>query len=324
MKQFIGCALLIALMAGCGGEGFYVKKYSEEYARKNLVPVAPAKSYANAKELATEAYGRVDIISVSEYDQLVKSGKPHMLLDVREKKEVEAGAYGNAIHLPRGVLEFKIADPKKWETVPTDLPMPPKGKTIVVYCKSGLRSALAADNLQRLGFTDVKMIRGGWVQQQKGLADEGSQPVERKQAPTKVVGQFETGKEMVAEAKPRCSAITVGELEAYLAATPNVYFFDIRQGKEYKAGHIDGALLIPRGVFEFKVTIPKKWATVKTERPMPAKSDPVVVYCKKGSRSILAADALRVLGFTNVRYLEGGWEQYQKGPEPIVDDGGCG
>ncbi|MEN8255687.1 MAG: rhodanese-like domain-containing protein [Verrucomicrobiota bacterium] len=320
MKRIIGCTLLIALMAGCGGEGFYAKKASEG---QQAAP--PAKIYANAKELAKEAFDRIDIISVSEYDQLAKSGAAYMLLDVREKKEVEAGGYANAIHLPRGVLEFKITDPKMWESVGTGLPMPSKDQPIVVYCKSGLRSALAADNLQRLGFSNIKMIRGGWVQQKKGLEDEGSLPVKREQAPQKVVGQFATGKEMAAAAKPNCNAITVGKLEAYLAATPNAYLFDLRQGKEYKAGHIDGSILVPRGVFEFKVTLPKKWATVKTERPMPAKGDPIVVYCKKGSRSILIADAMRALGFTNVRYLEGGWLQYKDGPKPEADDDeGCG
>jgi len=324
MKQFIGCTLLIALMAGCGGEGFYVKKYSEEYARENLVPVAPAKTYASAKELATEAYDRVDIISVSEYDQLAKSGKPHLLLDVREKKEFEAGAYDNAINLSRGVLEFKIFDPEKWKTVTADRSLPSKKEPIVVYCKSGLRSALAADSLQRLGFPDVKMIRGGWDQQKKGLADEGSQPVKREHPPTKIIGQFKTGEEMVAAAKPHCTAITVGDLDAYLAAAPNVYLFDIRQGKEYNDGHIDGAILSPRGVFPFHVSIPKKWAKVATDRPIPSKSDPIVIYCKKGSRSVLAADALRSLGFTNVRYIEGGWLQFKEGPKVVVDDGGCG
>ncbi|MEA2068691.1 MAG: rhodanese-like domain-containing protein [Verrucomicrobiota bacterium] len=324
MKKYIGCTLLIALLAGCGGEGFYVKKYSEEYARKNLVPVAPAKIYANAKELATEAYGRVDMISVSEYDQLAKSGKPHLLLDIREKKEFEAGAYDNAILLPRGVLEFKIFDPEKWKTVTTERALPSKKEKVVVYCKSGLRSGLAADNLQRLGFTDVALIRGGWEQQKKGIADAGSQPVKREQAPTKIIGEFKSGTEMVAAAKPRCTPLTVADLDAYLAATPNVYLFDIRQGKEYKAGHIDGAILSPRGVFPFHVSIPKKWAKVKTDRPMPGKSDPIVVYCKKGSRSVLAADTLRSLGFTNVRYIEGGWLQYKEGPKVVVDDGGCG
>jgi len=325
MKQFIGCTLLIALLAGCGGEGFYVKKYSEEYARKNLVPVAPAKTYASAKELATEAYNRVDIISVSEYDQFAKSGKPHLLLDIREKKEFEAGAYESAILLPRGVLEFKIFDPEKWKTVTTDRSLPSKKEPIVVYCKSGLRSALAADNLQRLGFEDVALIRGGWEQQKKGLADEGSQPVKREHPPEKIMSQFKSGEEMAAAAKPRCSAITVAKLEDYLAATPNVYLFDIRQGKEYNDGHIDGAILSPRGVFPFHVSIPKKWAKVKTERPIPSKSDPIVVYCKKGSRSVLAADTLRSLGFTNVRYIEGGWLQYKKGPEAeAIDDEGCG
>ncbi len=326
MKQFIGCTLLIALLAGCGGEGFYVKKYSEEYARKNLVPVAPAKIYASAKELATEAYDRVDIISVSEYDQFAKSGKPHLLLDIREKKEFEAGAYDNAIHLPRGVLEFKIFDPEKWKTVTTVRSLPLKKEPIVVYCKSGLRSALAADSLQHLGFPDVKMIRGGWDQQKKGLADEGSQPVKREHPPEKIIGLFKTGEEMAAAVKPHCNAISVAKFKDYLAATPNVYLFDLRQPKEYEGGHIDGAILSPRGVFAFQASIPKKWAKVKTERPIPSKSDPIVVYCKKGSRSVLAADALRSLGFTNVRYIEGGWLQYKEGPraEPVVDDGGCG
>ncbi len=326
MKKYIGCTLLIALLAGCGGEGFYVKKYSEEYARKNLVPVAPAKLYANAKELATEAYDRVDIISVSEYDQLAKSGKPHLLLDIREKKEFEAGAYDNAILLPRGVLEFKIFDPEKWKTVTPDRALPSKKEPIVVYCRSGLRSALAADHLQRLGFTDVKIIRGGWTQQKKGLADEGSQPVKREQPPTKIVGQFKSGEEMAAAVKPHCTAISVGKLEAYLAATPNVYLFDLRQPSEFKAGHIDNAILSPRGVFTFQASIQKKWDKVATDRPMPSKSDPIVVYCKKGSRSVLAADVLRSLGFTNVRYIDGGWLQYKEGPkaEPLVDDEGCG
>ena len=324
MKQFIGCTLLIALMAGCGGEGFYVKKYCEEYARENLAPSAPVKIYASAKELATEAYGRIDIISVSEYDQLVKGGKAHLLLDVREKKEFAAGAYESAILLPRGVLEFKIFDPKKWEAVTITRALPSKTEQIVVYCRSGLRSALVADNLQRLGFADVKIIRGGWEQQKKGLADEGSQPVKREQAPEKIIGQFKSGDEMVAAAKPHCTVITVGDLDAYLAATPNVYLFDLRQPNEFKDGHIDGAILSPRGVFEFQVTIPKKWAKVATERPMPAKSNPIVIYCKKGSRSVLAADALRSLGFTNVRYIEGGWVQFKEGPKAVVDDGGCG
>ncbi|MCK5528289.1 MAG: rhodanese-like domain-containing protein, partial [Kiritimatiellae bacterium] len=170
------------------------------------------------------------------------------------------------------------------------------------------------------------MIRGGWVQQKKGLTDEGSLPVARKEQPNKTIGMFKSGKEMVAAAKPRCSSISVGDLDAYLADTPNVYLFDIRQPKKYKAGHIDGAILSPRGVFAFQVSIAKKWATVKTDRPMPTKNDPIVIYCKKGSRSVLAADTLRLLGFTNVRLVEGGWLQYKEGPKaaPLVDDGGCG
>lgn len=324
MKPFIGCILFIVLLVGCGGEGFYVKKYSEEYAREHLVPVAPGKTYANAKERATEAYDRVEIISVSEYDQLVESGKPHLLLDIRETKEFEAGAYANAINLPRGVLEFKIFDSEKWESVNTTRSIPLKKEPIIIYCRSGLRSALVADNLQRLGFSDLKIIRGGWEQQKKGIEAPGSQPIERKQPPEKIVGQFESSTAMVAAAKKHCTAITVGQLESYLAETPNVYLFDLRQPEEFSEGHIAEAILSPRGVFEFQMSLQSKWDKVATERSMPAKNAPIVIYCKKGSRSVLAADVLRSLGFTNVLYLEGGWEQYLKGPEVVVDDGGCG
>ncbi len=265
MKQFIGCILLITLMAGCAGK----------VAQENPKAEPTERSYASAKEFATEAYDRIDIISVCEYDQLVQSGKPHLLLDVREKKEVEAGTYERAIHLPRGVLEFKISNPEKWKTVTADRDHPSKKELIVVYCKSGLRSALAADQLQRLGFTDVKIIRGGWDQQEKGLADAGSQPVKRERPPEKIVGLFKSGEEMGAAVKPRCNAISAEKVDIYLATTPNIYLFDLRQPGEFKDSHIDGAILSPRGVFEFQVSMPKKWTKVKTDRPMPAKSDPI-------------------------------------------------
>ena len=326
MKKLITLSILTSLLVGCGGEGFFVKKYSEEYARKNLVPAAPAKIYANAKEIAIEAFNRIEMISVSEYDQLLKSGAPHMLIDLREGSEVASGKYDNAIHIPRGVLEFKVANPEKWKSVVTSLPMPSKNDAIVVYCKSGMRSALATDNMQLMGFTNVKMIRGGWDQQKKGLEDEGSKPVKREIPPVKIIGKFKNGKELTASVKANCTPIAVTQIKDYLAATPNVYLFDVRQPKEYKAGHIDNAILVPRGASEFKFTIQKNWAKVKTTRPMPGKNDSIVLYCKKGSRSVLIADAMRKMGFTNVRYLDGGWIQFQKGTdvEPAVDDGGCG
>jgi rhodanese-related sulfurtransferase len=74
-----------------------------------------------------------------------------VLIDVRENDEFRAGHMPRARGIGRGVLEYHIAD----EVPDTD-------KEIVLYCRGGMRSALSADSLQRMGYTNVLSMEGGW------------------------------------------------------------------------------------------------------------------------------------------------------------------
>ncbi len=79
------------------------------------------------------------------------SGEDFELVDTREAHEYKEGHLPRARHLSKGVIERDIED----EIEETD-------KEIVLYCGGGYRSALAADNLKKMGYTNVKSMAGGW------------------------------------------------------------------------------------------------------------------------------------------------------------------
>ena len=83
-----------------------------------------------------------------------------ILIDVREPAEFETGHIASAINIPRGVLEFQVDAHPAVANV-SDPALSHKTQPIVVYCRTGGRSALAALNLQRMGFTDVRSLAGG-------------------------------------------------------------------------------------------------------------------------------------------------------------------
>ena len=78
-------------------------------------------------------------------------GESILLIDVREESEFAAGHIPGAIHVSKGVIERDI------ETVVPDL-----NTEILLYCGGGFRSALSADNLQRMGYQNVVSVDGGW------------------------------------------------------------------------------------------------------------------------------------------------------------------
>ncbi|GAB2504228.1 rhodanese-like domain-containing protein [Pseudoxanthomonas sangjuensis] len=87
-------------------------------------------------------------------------GRGHLLIDVREPDEFAAGHLPGAINLPRGVLEFSIAAHPALACQASDA-LARKSRTLVLYCLSGARAALAADSLQQLGFEHVHSLAGG-------------------------------------------------------------------------------------------------------------------------------------------------------------------
>ncbi len=83
-----------------------------------------------------------------------------VLIDVREPAEFETGHLPGAINIPRGVLEFQVQAHPAVACV-TDPALSLRDRAIVVYCRTGGRSALAAYSLQRMGFTNVHSLAGG-------------------------------------------------------------------------------------------------------------------------------------------------------------------
>src|SRR6267378_1123028 len=73
------------------------------------------------------------------------------LIDVRENNEWQAGHARGAQHLGKGVIERDI-----------EQSVPDKKTELILYCGGGFRSALAADNLQKMGYTNVASMAGGW------------------------------------------------------------------------------------------------------------------------------------------------------------------
>jgi len=101
-------------------------------------------------QIAEAAKSRVREVSVEETLERVKTDA--MLIDVREDNEYEAGHAAGATHIGRGVIERDIIGK-----------FPDKDAELILYCGGGYRSALAADNLQRMGYTNVLSMAGGWT-----------------------------------------------------------------------------------------------------------------------------------------------------------------
>lgn len=99
--------------------------------------------------LVEEAKSRVREVSVAETLKRVKNGAT--LIDVREDSEWFEHA-ADAIHIGRGVIERDIVHQ-----------YPDKSTELILYCGGGYRSALATDNLQKMGYTNVWSMAGGWT-----------------------------------------------------------------------------------------------------------------------------------------------------------------
>ena len=115
--------------------------------------------------LVDDAKSRIAQIDIVEYQRMLAQGVPYLLIDVREESEWSAGHAVGATHIGKGVIERDI-----------ERLAPDKSATLVLYCGGGYRSALAADNLQRMGYTNVMSLDGGWrAYTDAGLAVQGGQ-----------------------------------------------------------------------------------------------------------------------------------------------------
>jgi rhodanese-related sulfurtransferase len=102
-------------------------------------------------DLVNDAKSRVREMNIDQYQQMKQSGEDHLLVDVREDSEWNAGHAAGALHLGKGVIERDI-----------EAQVPDHEKKLILYCGGGFRSALAADNLQKMGYKNAISLDGGW------------------------------------------------------------------------------------------------------------------------------------------------------------------
>ena len=114
-------------------------------------------------KLVNDAKSRIREVTVDETRQRMLSENGVRLIDVREDNEWEAGHAAGSLHLGKGIIERDI-----------EATVPDKGTEVILYCGGGYRSALAADVLQQMGYTNVFSMAGGW----KTWKDSGA-PIEK-------------------------------------------------------------------------------------------------------------------------------------------------
>ncbi|HCY64158.1 MAG TPA: sulfurtransferase [Oxalobacteraceae bacterium] len=104
-----------------------------------------------AHDLVAAAKSRIQEISLASAEQAIRDAD--VLLDVRETEEFNVGHIPGAMHVSRGMLEFKLSNASELQS---------RDLKIVLYCKTSGRAALAACALQDMGYTNVQSIAGGF------------------------------------------------------------------------------------------------------------------------------------------------------------------
>lgn len=109
-----------------------------------------AKHAPKFLEIVNDARKRVKETTVDAVKAMMDRGEQFILIDVREESEFAKDHLPGALHLGKGVIERDI-----------EAKVPDTSAPLVLYCGGGFRSALAADNLQKMGYTNVLSMDGG-------------------------------------------------------------------------------------------------------------------------------------------------------------------
>lgn len=110
-------------------------------------------------KMVKEAQATHPQLSVAEAKKLIASEKKLVVVDVREAEELAKGKVAGSVHIPRGLLEPRIAGKA-----------PDLNQPILLYCGTGARGAMAGEQLKKMGYTNVKNVTGGfgaWAKEEK-------------------------------------------------------------------------------------------------------------------------------------------------------------
>lgn len=113
--------------------------------------------------------------------------------------------------------------------------------------------------------------------------------------------------DLVLAAKNHCRSVSVEDAQALLLSADAI--IDVREADEYAAGHLAGAINLPRGLLEFKLS-----GTPALEQ----RDLSVVLYCKTSGRAALAAVTMQSMGYLQVVSIDGGYDAWLEAGKPVV------
>jgi len=114
---------------------------------------------------------------------------------------------------------------------------------------------------------------------------------------------------LVQETRPRVKETNVPDVKRRIDAGEKMLLVDVREDHEWSKGHLPGAVHMGRGVIERDI-----------EQKIPDTETKLILYCGGGYRSVLVADNLQKMGYTNVESMDGGWRGWTEAGLPTVRD----
>lgn len=114
---------------------------------------------------------------------------------------------------------------------------------------------------------------------------------------------------LVQETRPRVKETNVPDVKRRMDAGEKMLLVDVREDHEWVKGHLPGAVHMGRGVIERDI-----------EQHIPDTDTKLILYCGGGYRSVLVADNLQKMGYTNVESMDGGWRGWTEAGLPTVRD----
>jgi rhodanese-related sulfurtransferase len=118
---------------------------------------------------------------------------------------------------------------------------------------------------------------------------------------------MKTAHDLVLAAKTQCREVSVEDAQAALLSADAI--IDVREADEYASGHLSGAINLPRGLLEFKLS---------GNPALEPRDLNVVLYCKTSGRAALAAITMQSMGYLNVVSIAGGFDAWVEAGKPVV------
>lgn len=138
MKKNVLIIIALAMLAGC----------------------SKTEKFSSPDDMVKQALKTANLITPEQLHGMMENYDPYTLIDVRQELEHYHGYIPGSVNIPRGSLEFSIADSTFWAQ--TGLYKPAKEDKIILYCLKGQRSALATTALHSLGYKNVLLLEGGY------------------------------------------------------------------------------------------------------------------------------------------------------------------